>query len=421
MMAKLNTIPTQTRQIEQIGTVDLVIGLVDQKGSENLTTIAAAIRKGLERLSGPTRTALVLRDAGATAVDSGSEGGLEDESLQLLSYSLPAPDSSFTLLQSISSAYRSLGEISQRLGARACAVAASTPENLTSEWIYGLAQPILERDFDLVTPCYESHKFEGLLNGAILSPLTRALYGKQIQNPLGPDLGFSPRLFERVLQSDPTRARGGGMHQYPLIGTEAIVGGLKVCQAHLGRRIYPPVDWKNLDSVLAEVLDLLFFGIERDAPFWQHIRSSEPVPTFGDPVPLADESVAADVRRLLEPFKLGVRNLQEIWALVLPPAALFELKKVDRLPPEEFRIPDELWARIVYDFALAYRLRTIARDHLLRALTPLYLGWIASYAVEVESAGRSAVQRRWERLCGAYESGKPYFVSRWRWPDRFNP
>ena len=89
--------------------------------------------------------------------------------------------------------------------------------------------------------------------------------------------------------------------------------------------------------------------------------------------------------------------------------------------PEEFRIPDELWARIVYDFALAYRLRTIARDHLLRALTPLYLGWIASYAVEVESAGRSAVQRRWERLCGAYESGKPYFVSRWRWPDRFNP
>jgi glucosylglycerate synthase len=33
----------------------------------------------------------------------------------------------------------------------------------------------------------------------------------------------------------------------------------------------------------------------------------------------------------------------------------------------------------------------------------------------------SAVQHRIERLCEAYEAGKPYLVSRWRWPDRFNP
>jgi glucosylglycerate synthase len=31
------------------------------------------------------------------------------------------------------------------------------------------------------------------------------------------------------------------------------------------------------------------------------------------------------------------------------------------------------------------------------------------------------VQKRLERLCVAYENGKPYLLSRWRWPDRFNP
>jgi glucosylglycerate synthase len=420
-MAKTNTVPAQTEQIGEIGAVDLVIGLVDQKGKENLTNLAAAIREGLERLSEPPRTALVLRDTDAAPPDSRPLAAAEDGSLRLLWYSLPTPDSSVTLLHTISSAYRSLGEIGQRLGARACAVAASTPESLTSGWIYGLAQPILERDFDLVTPCYEPHKFEGLLNGAILSPLTRALYGKQIQNPWGPDLAFSGRLFEKVVQVDAGWPKSPGLHHSPLIGTEAIVRGLKICQAHLGRRMYPSVDWKNLDSILAEVLDPLFSSIERDAPFWQHIRGSEPVPTFGDPVALADESVAVDLRRLVEPFKLGIRNLHEIWGLVLPPAALFELKKLDRLTPEEFRLSDELWVRIVYDFALAYRLRTIGRDHLLRALTPLYLGWLASYAIEVETAGSAEVQRRWARLSGAYESGKPYFVSRWRWPDRFSP
>ena len=420
-MATPNTIPAQLTQIEQVGTVDLVIGLVDPKGSENLTALVAAVREGLERLSAPTRTALVVRDAGAAAAGSGSEEAHQDDSLQLLSYSLPAPDSSVTLLQSTSNAYRALGDISQKLGARACAVIASSPESLTAEWISGLVQPILEQAFDLVTPCYQPHRFEGLLNGALLSPLTRALYGKQLQNPTGPDLGFSAPLFERVLQTDSTTARGAGKRRFPQVGTEAIVKGLKVCQAHLGRRISPSVDWKNLDSVLAESLDPLFSAVERDAPFWQHVRSSEPVPTFGIPLPLAEESVAVDVRRLLEPFKLGVRNLHELWSLVLPPATLFELQKADRLAPEEFRIPDELWAHIVYDFALAYRLRTIARDHLLRALTPLYLGWIASYAVEVESLGSAAVQSRWEHLGSAYESGKPYFVSRWRWPDRFHP
>ena len=82
-------------------------------------------------------------------------------------------------------------------------------------------------------------------------------------------------------------------------------------------------------------------------------------------------------------------------------------------------MPDELWVKIVYDFVLAHRLRTISRDHLLRSLTPLYLGWVASYANDLRLSG--APERRLERLSLAYEAGKSHLVSRWRWPDRFNP
>jgi len=84
-------------------------------------------------------------------------------------------------------------------------------------------------------------------------------------------------------------------------------------------------------------------------------------------------------------------------------------------------MPDETWARIVYDFVLAYRLRTINRDQMLRALTPIYLGWVASYALELENASPEAVEQRLERLCLAYENTKSYLIARWRWPDRFNP
>jgi len=84
-------------------------------------------------------------------------------------------------------------------------------------------------------------------------------------------------------------------------------------------------------------------------------------------------------------------------------------------------MPDALWARMVYDFALAHRLRTIGRSHLMGALTPLYLGWVASYVQEIALLPAAEVAERQERLARAFEENKPYLVSRWRWPDRFNP
>jgi len=98
-----------------------------------------------------------------------------------------------------------------------------------------------------------------------------------------------------------------------------------------------------------------------------------------------------------------------------------ELRHLAKKTVGEFRIPDRLWARIVYDFALAHRLRTISRGHLMGALTPLYLGWVASYVQEVSKMTAGQVEQRQEQLARAFEENKPYLVSRWRWPDRFNP
>jgi len=111
----------------------------------------------------------------------------------------------------------------------------------------------------------------------------------------------------------------------------------------------------------------------------------------------------------------------EVWGVLLPPSTLVELRKLARQDAGSFRMPDDMWARIVFDFALAHRLRTISRDQMLRAMTPIYLGWVASYALQQEDSSPAAVEQRLERLCLAYENTKAYFVSRWRWPDRFNP
>ncbi len=107
--------------------------------------------------------------------------------------------------------------------------------------------------------------------------------------------------------------------------------------------------------------------------------------------------------------------------MILPPTTLLELRRLSRVSEDQFRLPDQVWVRIIYDFALGHRLRTISRDHLLRSITPLYLGWIASFVLETQTVGLEEVEAWIERLSKAYEDNKSYLVSRWRWPDRFSP
>ena len=106
---------------------------------------------------------------------------------------------------------------------------------------------------------------------------------------------------------------------------------------------------------------------------------------------------------------------------MLPPATLVELKRLAGQPDATFRFMDATWARIVYDFALAHRMRVMDSNHLLQAITPLYLGWLASYVLLVREANPLEVEQCIEALCRSFEMQKGYFVARWRWPDKFNP
>jgi len=337
------------------------------------------------------------------------------------SCSLPLPGSAETPLQSVSNAYRRVFAVGSKLGVRACGVIASGDRDATRQWIYRLIQPVLDLGFDFVAPCYTRQKMEGLLNRNVLSPLHRALYGEQLENPMGPDFGLSGKLLQRILGQDSAR-RGGSEHNVlAAIASAAACGGFQVCETHLGVRTQRPTDWGNLSTLLAEVLGATFVEMEGRAAHWQSIRGSKTLPRFGSPEASPPDTGTVDVHGMIESFQLGTQNLQDVWGLILPPTTLLELKRLSRVPENQFRIPDHLWVRIVYDFALGHRLRTISRDHLLRSITPLYLGWIASYALEMQTAGLAEVDSRIERLSKAYEDNKSYLVSRWRWPDRFNP
>ena len=61
-----------------------------------------------------------------------------------------------------------------------------------------LANAVLASSTDLALPCYDLPPHVGLINSAILYPLTRALFASRARFPLAIDLGLSLRMAERL-------------------------------------------------------------------------------------------------------------------------------------------------------------------------------------------------------------------------------
>jgi len=320
------------------------------------------------------------------------------------------------------SAYHTIFSVARDMSAKACCLIEPDVQAIGSSWISSLVQPIVDAGFDLVTPQYKRHKYDGLLITGVLYPMVRALFGKRIRQPIGTDFGFSGAMVGSCLSAN-HRITESARHQIDLwISLQALQNDLTVCQVSLGGR---PRQKKGvtpeLSTVLADAVGTLFAEIERSAEVWQRVRGSQAIPTFGLRLDVDTSPAHVDPSPMVSAFRLGCESLQDVWSRVLSPATLIELRKLGRVPEESFRLPAELWARVLYDFAVGYRLRAIGHDHLLRALTPLYLGWTASFIASIKTARPSEVEAQIELLGGAFEAEKPYLISRWRWPDRFMP
>jgi hypothetical protein len=403
--------PEVQAQVDRLEAADVVV-VVPRCGTvEGLRAAAEATRAGTPDLRAVIVHPNTVDDADAVRGPAGTAA------LQALPCRLPAVSGLPLTTEDARVLFGQLAVVGGQVGAKSYAFAGALSEGIFPATIQALVRPVIDAQFDLVLPSYARHKFDGLINRGVVYPLTRALFGKRATGQRGVDFGLSTQMLSGIF--DHRNGRGPGPSIWLL--TEAVERNLQVCESYVGTFLPPVEAADDVSASLARVLGSLFEDMDRHASMWQRVRGSQPTRTFGEPSASADEPRAVDVGPMVESFQLGFRNLQEIWNRVLPPATLVELGRLNRAPIDRFRLPDALWARIVFDFALGHRLRSISRDHLLRAMTPLYLAWVASFVIEVGEADPAAVQTRLERLCLSYETEKPYLIARWRWPDRFNP
>ena len=314
----------------------------------------------------------------------------------------------------------SLLQVVELAPVRALAVVRDEPQGGGPLRAVRLLRPILDGQLDFVCPLYARHKWEGLVSTGIQYPLVRCLFGKAMRRPMESEFAISRRLAldlhrDRDWESDPAHA---GSDTW--MAAKALAGDYGVAQVRVGNRP-AAASGEDLSAALARVADQLFREMERHAATWQRSFNHLPSPDLGETMVSSEGIPAPVVASMLNAFRLGHQELLPIWRLALPPATLLALQRIARLPEADFAMDDSLWARILYDFSLGYHARVMDRGQLLRAMTPLYLGWAASFVNQTKDLDFAAVERRVESLCAAFASSKPYLISRWRWPDSFNP
>jgi glucosylglycerate synthase len=308
--------------------------------------------------------------------------------------------------------------IAKENGARGILMLGPGSDSLSSSALRELGNAVLNSQTDLAVPHYTLPPHAGLVNSAILYPLTRSLFASRVRFPLAIDLGLSLRMAERLASAGQRLAslNQGDAIMWPV--SEATVAGFVIDEFNVGPRDLPQPAEPNINAILTLVTGSLFADIEAKAAFWQRPRRLTVERLTMPEIPPATDG-AADIVPMVEAFRLAFTNLQEIWSIVLAPNSLLGLKRLSVVEPASFRMPEVLWARIVFDFLIAYKLRTMNRGHLLGALIPLYLAWVAGH-INVTASGTSA-EHHIDAVTAAFEADKPYIVSRWRWPDRFNP
>lgn len=314
---------------------------------------------------------------------------------------------------------RQILETAKRLEAKVCAVVDANRGSAGPEIIGRLISPVLTDKFDYVSPYYVRHANEGAITRGIVYPVFRALYGVRLRQPTASEFACSARLVEHYLEQDVWEVEHASVGIDIWLTVAAVTGEFRVCEAALGLRGASPRDGlPNLSTTLAQIVNALFSELEYRFDFWQRVRGSVEVPVIGTSPPIAAEGPPLNLDSLIRSFRLGYRELRDIWTYVLPPRTIVELRKLSEAPVERFDFDDRLWATIIYDFAFGYAMRVMPRDHLLRSLTPLYNGWLASFARQMQGATVGDVEERVDRLCLAFEAEKRYLISRWRWPER---
>ena len=206
------------------------------------------------------------------------------------------------------------------LKAKAIVVVDADLKSITPEWIKHLGEPLFN-GFSYVAPLYIRHKYDGTITNGIAYPLSRALYGRRVRQPIGGDFGFSGKLAKVYLESEFWDDATANFGIDIWMTTLAFNQGVRVCQAFMGRpKVHRPKDpAASLGPMFREVVGTIFSMMKNYESRWLKVKYSKPTSIYGFGLGEVEvpPKVDVDTDKLINNFHEGFGNYGEIWKDIL--------------------------------------------------------------------------------------------------------
>ncbi len=303
------------------------------------------------------------------------------------------------------------------LGAKAVVVVDADLKSITPEWIKHLGEPLFE-GFSYVAPLYVRHKYDGTITNGIAYPITRALYGRRVRQPIGGDFGFAGELSNVYLKSRTWDQAVANFGIDIWMTTLAINQKVQVCQAFMGRpKIHRTKDpGGDLGPMFRQVVGTIFAMMKEFESFWTKVKYSRPTAIYGFGLGEVEMPPKVDVNtdNLLQQFHMGFDKFSHIWKEILTADVYRKLQEIKGLKEMEFNFPTDLWARLLFDTAVSYGEASVEPDEIMDSLIPLYFGRTLSFVKRTKKMSIKQAEAAIENDCETFEMTKPYLLQRWK-------
>jgi hypothetical protein len=401
----------ETRQrLAEIGQAGILVGIPSYN---NASTIGYVIEQAAQ--------GMVEHFPNLKPVLMNSDGGSPDNTMEVAT-STNVPNSveivagQYQGLSGKGSSFRAIFEAAEMLGVKACVVVDSDLRSITPDWIRRLAGPIIKEGYDYVTPFYSRHKYDGTITNNIAYPMTRALYGLDVRQPIGGDFGFSGQLAKTYVTKDVWETNVARFGIDIWMTTTAINEGFKVAQTYLGAKIHDAKDpAAHLGPMFRQVVGSLFMLMTPYAAQWQNVDQVKQAPILGEPLVIEPEPVNVTLGTMIDKFQAGFKENADLWRQVMSPANFDAVAELAKLSHDAYGFPADLWARVVFDFAIAYNydLTGTEPDEIVESMTGLYYGRTAGLVKTTWDMSTQQAEEVVNAQAKTYLRLKPYLVEKW--------
>ncbi|MDY6965469.1 MAG: glycosyl transferase family 2 [Halobacteriota archaeon] len=376
--------PTLKEEVDKIKPVDIVVGISTRNVDTTIVHVMNTAGNAISEYFPDYKGLVVVAD-----------GFSSDRTFELAKlFELPKDVSKIVTeqmgRQGKGNGVRTIFEIAS--GVDACSVVLIDGDLLSirPEWIEHLGKPPIYGIADLVVPYYVRDKYDGVITNHIAYPLTEALYGVGIRQPICGEYGLSIECVRELL-AHPLFPSDFGIDIF--ITTFAVVNRCMIQESLLGLKLHESttkyiIPEKHLIPMFRQVVGMLFELMEYYEDDWKAnnnpIRMQKVMAKYHGQRPTP---VSVDAKKFDESFRDGYKNCNCYFSEVLDEDLTEGLKEASK--KDLVYIDPGLWAKLVYGLSAAYKHAKDKSEKLnaVDCLRVLWLARISSFVVDTKDMG----------------------------------